>query len=89
VSRVEPYVDQNALPPAGVTPGQAYSVRWTGTLTPQVSGSHTLSLTTSAKGTLYLNGQQLLTDGGNFPSATASQPVDLTAGTAYAIRVDY
>jgi beta-glucosidase len=89
VSRVEPYIDQNALPPAGVNSAATYSVRWTGTLTPQVSGSYTLSLTTRSRGTLYLNDQQVLTDGGNFPASTVSQPVNLTAGTAYAIRVDF
>ena len=89
VSRVEPYIDQNALPPAGVNSASTYSVRWTGTLTPRVSGSYTLSLTTHSRGTLYLNGNQLLTDGGSFPAQTVSKTVDLSAGTAYPIRVDY
>ncbi|HEX6527772.1 MAG TPA: glycoside hydrolase family 3 C-terminal domain-containing protein [Streptosporangiaceae bacterium] len=89
VSRVEPYVDQNTLPPAGVNSASTYSVRWTGTLTPRVSGSYTLSLTTHSKGTLYLNGTMLVTDGGSFPAQTVSKTVDLTAGTGYAIRVDY
>jgi beta-glucosidase len=89
VSRVEPYIDQNALPPAGVDSAQSYSVRWTGTLTPQTTGTYTLSLTTYHKGTLYLNGTELLTDSGSFPASTVSQTVNLTAGTPYAIRVDY
>jgi beta-glucosidase len=89
VSRVEPYIDQNALPPAGVGSASTYSIRWTGMFTPKVSGSYMLSLTTHSRGTLYLNGTQLLTDGGSFPSATVSKTVDLTAGTAYPIRVDY
>jgi len=89
VSRVEPYVDQNALPPAGVNSASTYSVRWTGTLTPRVSGSYTLSLTTHSKGTLYLNGTKLVSDGGSFPAQTVSKTVGLTAGTGYAIQVDY
>ena len=89
VSQVEPYVDMNAMPPAGVNSASTYSVRWTGTFTPRVSGSYTLSLATHSKGTLYLNGTQLLSDSGGFPAQTVSKTVDLTAGTGYAIRVDY
>ncbi|HEU5419404.1 MAG TPA: glycoside hydrolase family 3 C-terminal domain-containing protein [Streptosporangiaceae bacterium] len=89
VSRVEPYIDENALPPAGVNSGQTYSVRWTGTLTPTVSGPYTLSVTTHSASTLYLSGQKLASDGGSFPAQTAGQTVSLTAGTPYAIRVDY
>ena len=89
VSRVEPYVDENALPPAGVNPGQAYSVRWSGTLTPTVSGPYTLSVTTHSKSTLYLNGQQIASDGGSFPAGTAGKTVNLTAGTPYPIEMDY
>jgi beta-glucosidase len=88
VSRVEPYIDENALPPAAVNHGQTYSVRWTGTLTPQTSGSYTLSLTSLASMTLYLNGQQVISDGGSFPAKTVSGTVNLTAGTPYAIQVD-
>ncbi|HEX6454346.1 MAG TPA: glycoside hydrolase family 3 C-terminal domain-containing protein [Trebonia sp.] len=89
VSRVEPYVDQNALPPAGVNSAQTYTVRWTGTLTPRTSGSYTLDLTTYHKGTLYLNGTELLSNSGSFPASTTTKTVDLTAGTPYTIRVDY
>ncbi|HEY7265132.1 MAG TPA: glycoside hydrolase family 3 C-terminal domain-containing protein [Trebonia sp.] len=89
VSRVEPYIDQNAMPPAGVNSAQTYSVRWTGTFTPQTSGSYSLDLTTYHKGTLYLNGTQLLSSSGSFPASTTSKTVALTAGTPYTIRVDY
>lgn len=89
VSRVEPYVDQSALPPSGVDSADDYSVRWTGTLTPEVTGTYTLSIATHNKGTLYLNGQQLLSDSGSFPATTKSATVELTAGTSYPIRLDY
>ena len=95
VSRVEPYVDQYALPPAGISTAAAdgsahgYSVRYTGTLTPQTTGSYTLSLTSNNHETVYINGSQVLSDGGGFPSATKSTTVDLTAGTAYSVEVDY
>jgi beta-glucosidase len=89
VSRVEPYVDTSSLPPSGVDSSSQYSVRWTGTLTPQTSGTYTLSIATHNKGTLYLNGQPLVTDSGSFPATTQSTTVDLTAGTAYSIRLDY
>jgi beta-glucosidase len=88
-SRVEPYIDQNALPPAGVDSAQTYTVRWTGTLTPKTSGSYTLDLTTYHKGTLYLNGTELLSNSGSFPASTTSKTVTLTAGTPQEIRVDY
>jgi beta-glucosidase len=89
VSRVEPYVDQNALPPAGVDSSQTYTVRWTGTLTPNTTGSYSLDLTTYHKGTLYLNGTEVLSNSGSFPASTTSTTVNLTAGTPYTIRVDY
>ena len=89
VSRVEPYVDTSALPPSGIDSANNYSVRWTGTLTPEVSGTYTLSIATHNKGTLYLNGQQLLSDSGSFPATTQSATVNLTAGTSYSIRLDY
>jgi beta-glucosidase len=95
VSRVEPYIDQNSLPPAGVDDAgsdgsaRAYSVRYTGTLTPRTSGSYTLSLAANNHVTLYLNGVQLIDDHGGFPSTTKSTTVDLTAGTGYSIEVDY
>ena len=89
VSRAEPYVDENALPPDGVNSGQAYSVRWSGTLTPEVSGPYTLSLTTHSRSSLYLNGEQIASDGGSFPAQTAGKTVNLTAGTPYPIEMDY
>jgi beta-glucosidase len=89
VSRVEPYVDESALPPSGVDSADEYSVRWTGTLTPETTGAYTLSIATHDKGTLYLNGRQLISDSGSFPATTQSATVDLTAGTSYSIRLDY
>jgi beta-glucosidase len=46
-------------------------------------------VTTHSKSTLYLDGQQIASDGGSFPAQTAGKTVNLTAGTAYAIEVDY
>jgi beta-glucosidase len=89
VTRAEPYVDENALPPAGVNSAQTYSVRWSGTFTPPVSGSYTLSVTTHSKSKLYLGGQEIASDGGSFPAETVGKTVNLTAGTPYAIQVDY
>jgi beta-glucosidase len=89
VTTTSPYIDQNALPPAGVDSASSYSVRWTGTLTARTSGSYTLSLTAHDKGTLYLNGSKLITDGGSFPATTVSATVQLTAGTSYQVQVDY
>ena len=89
VTATSPFIDQNVLPPAGVDSGSTYSVRWTGTLTPQATGSYTLSLTTDGASTLYLNGSALITDGGAFPATTVSKSVQLTAGTPYQVQVDY
>jgi PA14 domain len=88
-SRVEPYVDENALPPAGVDSAQKYSVRWSGTFIPPVSGSYTLSVTTHDASTLYLGGHQIAASQGGFPAQTAGSTVSLTAGTPYPIEVDY
>ena len=89
VTATSSFIDQNALPPAGVDSGSTYTVRWTGTLTPQATGSYTLSLTTDGASTLYLNGSALITDGGAFPATTVSKTVQLTAGMPYQIQVDY
>jgi beta-glucosidase len=66
-----------------------FSARWTGTLTPPASGEYTLTLTTRGRGALYLNGTAIINDTQSHSVAASSATVQLTAGTAYDIRVDY
>jgi beta-glucosidase len=89
VTTTTPDIDQNEMPPAGVDSGSAYSVRWTGTLTPQTSGTYTLSLTSDGGSSFYLNGTKLIGNGGGFPASTTTATVQLTAGTSQQIEVDW
>jgi beta-glucosidase len=89
VTTTAPFIDQNVMPPQGVDSGSTYSVRWTGTLTPRTTGSYTLSLTSDGGSSLYLNGSKLISDGGGFPAGTDTATVQLTAGTAYQIEVNW
>jgi beta-glucosidase len=89
VTTTAPFIDQNVLPPKGVDSGSTYSVRWTGTLTPRTTGTYSLSLTSDGSSKLYLNGSELISDGGSFPAATDAATVQLTAGTPYEVEVEW
>lgn len=65
------------------------SMRWTSTLTPPVSGSYDLALTTNGTSTLFVNDEPVLTTGPSFFPEVSTVSVDMTAGTAYDVRVEY
>jgi beta-glucosidase len=66
-----------------------FSARWTGTLTAPATGQYTLTLTTRGRGTLFLDGNAIIADTESHATAPSSATVQLTAGVAHDIRIDY
>lgn len=64
-------------------------IRWTGTLTAPVTGTYELAITTNGTSTLYLDDAPVLTTGPSADPAVTTATVELTAGTAYALRAEY
>jgi len=60
---------------AAVVPRRGFSIRWTGTLTPPVSGDYTIS---AAGGRVYFGDAEV-----------GERPMALEAGRAYKLRVEY
>ncbi|HEY0706943.1 MAG TPA: PQQ-dependent sugar dehydrogenase [Polyangia bacterium] len=91
VTRVDPGIDFNwgtAAPAPGVG-ADTFSVRWTGTVTPATSERYTFT-TRADDGIRFYLDETLLIDNWRDQSATErSVSIDLVAGRAYAIRVDY
>ena len=86
-TRVEPTVDFTALPLPQLT--GVWSVRYDGTFTPTVSGTHRFSLNTIGVGDVYLNGRRILHAYGRDRAPVTHALVALTAGAPVSIRVDY
>ena len=66
----------------------AISVRWTGSLTAPTSGEYTLALTHLGTARLFLDGRLLIDEPG-VTLSTQSVTLQLVAGQAYALRIDY
>lgn len=67
---------------------QPSSMRWTGTLTPAVTGRYTLALTHLGRASLFVDGEEVISDPGT-ELGTRTVRLDLTAGTSHDIRIDY
>lgn len=104
LDRTDPYVGINggfylyqglnsASPHFPLQPGSLnspnMSARWTGQLTAPVSGTYTLSLVSSGSTTVTLNGEEVMSTTATTPAATTEFEVDLTAGEAYDLVVEY
>ncbi len=66
-----------------------FSVRWTGKLTPKESGSYQLGITADDGARLYLDGQLLIDVWTSNPTKTVTKEVNLEAGHAYDVRLEY
>ncbi len=66
----------------------AISVRWTGSLTAPVTGEYTLALTHLGTARLFLDGRLLIDEPG-VTLSTQSVTLQLVAGQAYTLRIDY
>ncbi|MGW7615853.1 PA14 domain-containing protein [Streptomyces antimycoticus] len=66
------------------------SVRWTGQITPERSGAHTFSITGDNGFRLWIDGKPVIDHWvDDWDKEQTSQPVELTAGKAYDIKVEY
>ena len=87
LTRVDPEIninfDQQAVPQL---PKDQFSVRWTGTFTPRVTGMHTLMAEVDDEFKLWLNGREMLhTRHGN----DKSRKVELVAGEPMQLRAEF
>jgi beta-glucosidase len=65
--------------------GPQYSVRWTGRLTPPVTGDYELGVKAGGQARLYLDGQELVEG----LTGTVTKSVSLQAGRSYSVRLEY
>jgi hypothetical protein len=90
ITRLDPSINFSwgtASPTAGIS-ADNFSVRWSGTVTPKVSGTYTL-YTETDDGTRLWIGDTLLIDQWSGPSSTRSATYSFTAGKQYNIRLEY
>jgi glucose/arabinose dehydrogenase len=91
VSRVDPTVNftWGAGSPAPGIAADTFSVRWTGQVQPQVSGTYTFYTVSDDGVRLWVNGQQLVNRWSNHAAIEDSGTITLTAGQRYDIRMEY
>jgi beta-glucosidase len=91
VERVDGEIDFNWWDgsPAEGLPNNSFSVRWTGALTPSVSGRHSLGLRTYGSGRLFLSDSLLFERSSEHSEWTRWVDLDLEADRPYDIRVEY
>ena len=91
LARVDPQVqfDWSHAAPAPGLPQTNFSVRWTGALTAPATGHYRLSLTGDDGYRLFLNGKPLIDHWIEGGATTQTVEVDLTAGHAQSLRIEY
>jgi chitodextrinase len=90
VTRLDPTVNFSwgtGAPVAGI-PADNFSARWTGTITPRVTGTYTLHTQTDDGTRLWID-DALVIDQWGGPSSTRSATYRFTAGRSYSIRLEY
>lgn len=76
-------------PGAGVA-SDNFSVRWTGTIEPTASGTHTFQTVSDDGVRLWVNGVQLINNWTNHSATTnTSNGISLTAGRRYTVTLEY
>ncbi len=81
--------DWNTTSPAPGLPRTNFSVRWTGKLVAPKTGRYALSLTADDGCRLFLNGKRLVDHWIDSAASPQNVAVDLVAGRAYDLRVEY
>jgi len=90
-TRIDPWVDSNWIKSEAV-PGLGemnFSIRWTGTLTPQVTGEHVLAVTGDDGYRLFVDGEQVIENWSLHASETRKATLNLQAGRSYQIKLEY
>ncbi|HEX8350434.1 MAG TPA: PA14 domain-containing protein, partial [Hymenobacter sp.] len=77
-----------ASPLTGI-PADSFSVRWTGTVTPTVTGSHTFTTLSDDGVRLWVDNKLVIDDWTNHAVHERAAAVSLTAGKPVNIRVEY
>ncbi|MGI4759150.1 MAG: PA14 domain-containing protein [Janthinobacterium lividum] len=76
-------------PPADGVPAEDFSARWTGWLRVPTSGHYVLYLDVDDGARLWLDGRLLLAEWRGQPLSSYTIKLDLQAGRAYALRLEY
>lgn len=76
-------------PPAEGVPAEDFSARWTGWLLVPTSGHYVLHLDVDDGARLWLDGRQLLDEWRGQSLSSYTLDLDLQAGHAYSLRLDY
>ena len=75
--------------PAPGLPEDDFSIRWTGKLTPPQSGRYLLALRSDDGSRLYLDGKLVVDNWGDHAPTLKTAEIELVAGKAYALRLEY
>lgn len=89
--RIDPQInfDWGRYKPTPQVSENNFSVRWTGKLTPLESGTYKLGATADDGVRLYLDGKLLIDAWASNPTKTVTKEVNLEAGRAYDVRMEY
>jgi len=90
LTRTDQVVDSNwvATPVPGLDQN-AFSVRWSGKLTPKVSGTYVLSVTGDDGYRLWIDGALLIDNWTTHRSQTRNKSIELSGGRAYDLKLEY
>ena len=85
----EVFFDWEGSSPAGNVNNDKFSVRWTGILTPELSGEYEIGLMSDDGSRLFINDKLIVDNWGDHAIATKKNPVILEAGVEYNICIEY
>jgi glucose/arabinose dehydrogenase len=90
VARVDPTVDFNwgTGSPAAAIGADTFSVRWTGQVEPQFTGTYTFYTVSDDGVRLWVNGQQIVNNWTDHAPTENSGTIALTAGQRYDVRME-
>lgn len=91
LTRIDPRVDSNWIKgePVNGLGESNFSIRWTGALTPQVSGEYIFAVTGDDGYRLFIDGTQIIEYWSRHASETRKTTMNLEAGRAYQIKLEY
>jgi hypothetical protein len=82
-------VGASSTPAFRTFPHDNFSARWTGSLVPRFSENYTFTADAADGVRVWLNNNLIIDNWTNSDAPVSSTPVSLTAGTTYAIKVEY